>query len=138
MGSGRADRPDVVPGVAELRKLGFEPVEEYTGALLVAEMWPDDHRRFVPETRQRWLGEEPELGGRLWLLRSPGLVGRCATRSLRCGDGSSARTASTTPTTCWEGWPTSSDGTRARPVSGVSKVTRSNSESHSAKAQGAA
>jgi hypothetical protein len=38
MSSGRADGPDVVPGVAELRKLGFEPVEEYTGALLGAEM----------------------------------------------------------------------------------------------------
>ncbi len=71
MGSGQADGPDVVPGVAELRRLGFEPVEEYTGALLVAEMWPDDHRRFVPETRERWLEQEPELGGRLWLLRSP-------------------------------------------------------------------
>src|SRR6478736_5672689 len=71
MSSGRADGPDVVPGVAALRKLGFEPVEEYTGALLVAEMWPDEHRRFVPETRETWLEDEPELGGRLWLLRSP-------------------------------------------------------------------
>ena len=71
MSSGRADGPDVVPGVAELRKLGFEPVEEYTGALLVAEMWPDEHRRFVPETRELWLEQEPELSGRLWLLRSP-------------------------------------------------------------------
>ena len=71
MSSGRADGPDVVPGVAELRKLGFEPVEEYTGALLVAEVWPDEHRRFVPDTRQSWLEEEPQLGGRLWLLRSP-------------------------------------------------------------------
>lgn len=69
MESGRNDGPDVVPGVAELRRLGFEPVEEYTGMLLVAEMWPDDHRRFVPETRQPRL--EPKLGGRLWLLRSP-------------------------------------------------------------------
>ena len=71
MGSGRADGPDCVPGVAELRRLGFEPVEEYTGALLVAEMWPDERRRFVPETRESWLEDEPQLGGRLWLLRSP-------------------------------------------------------------------
>lgn len=71
MGSDRADVPDAVPGVAELRELGFEPVEEYTGALLVAEMWPDEHRRFVPETRDSWLENAPELGGRLWLLRSP-------------------------------------------------------------------
>lgn len=34
-------------------------------------MWPDDHRRFVPETRQVWLEQESELGGRLWLARSP-------------------------------------------------------------------
>lgn len=50
MSSGRADGPDVVPGVAEPRRLGFEPVEEYTGALLVAEMWPDEHRRFVQQS----------------------------------------------------------------------------------------
>ena len=60
-----------MPGVSELRALGFQPVEEYTGAHLVAEMWPDEHRRFVPETREFWLEHEPELGGRLWLLRSP-------------------------------------------------------------------
>ena len=63
--------PDVVPGVTELRRLGFEPVEEYTGALWVADVWPDDHRRFVPETREYWLREMPETSGRLWLLRSP-------------------------------------------------------------------
>ena len=71
MSNGGADGPGVVPGVAELRQLGFEPVEEYTGALLVAEMWPDEHRRFVPETRRLRLKDEPQLGGRLWLLRSP-------------------------------------------------------------------
>ncbi len=41
--------PDVVPGVTELRRLGVEPVEECTGALWVADVWPDDHRRFVPQ-----------------------------------------------------------------------------------------
>lgn len=71
MSNGGADGPGVVPGVAELRQLGFEPVEEYTGVLLVAEMWPDEHRRFVPETRELRLEDEPQLGGRLWLLRSP-------------------------------------------------------------------
>lgn len=34
-------------------------------------MWPEEHRRFVPETRESWLEWEPELGGRLWMLRSP-------------------------------------------------------------------
>lgn len=66
-----AEGPDAVPGVTELRRLGFEPVEELTGALLVAEMWPEEHRQFVPETRDAWLVSMPELGGRLWLLRSP-------------------------------------------------------------------
>ncbi|QKE82886.1 hypothetical protein [Arthrobacter sp. NEB 688] len=37
----------------------------------MGEMWPEEHRRFVPETRESWLREEPQLGGRLWLLRSP-------------------------------------------------------------------
>ena len=46
-------------------------MEDYTGTLLVAEMWPDEHRRFVPETRELWLEQKPELGGQLWLLRSP-------------------------------------------------------------------
>jgi hypothetical protein len=63
--------PDAVPGVRELRQLGFEPVEEHTGALWVAEVWPDRHRRFVSETREFWLRAEPELSGRLWLVRSP-------------------------------------------------------------------
>ena len=40
MGEERAGGPDAVPGVAELRMEGFEPVEEYTGVLLLAEMWP--------------------------------------------------------------------------------------------------
>ena len=39
--------------------------------LLVAEMWPEEHRRFVAETRQSWMSLAPELSGRLWLLRAP-------------------------------------------------------------------
>lgn len=38
---------------------------------MVAEMWPDEHRRFVSETRDAWLQSMPELDGRMWLLRSP-------------------------------------------------------------------
>ncbi len=62
--------PDVVPGVAELRELGFEPVEAYTGLLWVGDYRPDEHRRFRPETRAAWLESLP-TSGRLWMLRSP-------------------------------------------------------------------
>jgi hypothetical protein len=62
--------PDIVPGVTELRAQGFAPVEEYTGAFWVAQIWPDQHRRSVAETRPFWL-EDPHSDGRLWLTRSP-------------------------------------------------------------------
>lgn len=62
--------PDVVPGVTELRQLGFEPVEEHTGVVWVGEYWPNEHRRSVPETRASWL-EDSATSGRLWMLRSP-------------------------------------------------------------------
>ena len=56
---------------AELRQLGFEPVEEYTGR----SWWPRCGLRTtaasVPETREPWLEQERKFGGRLWLLRSP-------------------------------------------------------------------
>ncbi len=61
--------PDAVPGVADLRRLGFEPVEEYTGAHQVAQVWPEEHRRSVPETRDAW--SAPAAGATLWLLRPP-------------------------------------------------------------------
>ena len=62
---------DVVPGVLAIRRLGFEPVEEYTGALWVADVWPAEHRRSVTETRDFLLTSLPETAGRVWLLRSP-------------------------------------------------------------------
>lgn len=71
MHSREMEGPDVVPGVPAIRELGFEPVEEYTGALWVADVWPDEHRRSVPETRDFWLTSMPETGGRVWLVRSP-------------------------------------------------------------------
>ena len=71
MHSEEPEGADVVPGVLGLRRLGFEPVEEYTGALWVAHVWPEEHRASVTETRDFWLRSMPETGGRVWLLRSP-------------------------------------------------------------------
>jgi hypothetical protein len=62
--------PDGVPGVTELRAQGFTPIEEHTGALWVAQLWPEQHRRSVTETRSSWL-DDPHSEGRLWLTRSP-------------------------------------------------------------------
>jgi len=61
---------DTVAGVAQLTIEGYEPVESHTGATWVAELWPDEHRRSVPETRPAWSADEA-LTGRLWLIRSP-------------------------------------------------------------------
>lgn len=63
-------RPDIVAGVAGLRAQGFEPIEDYTGAVEVAHLWPDAHRRWVVETRPDWL-DGAGADGRLWLVRSP-------------------------------------------------------------------
>lgn len=40
MSCGRTDGPESVPGVTALRKVGCQPVEDWTGALLVAETRP--------------------------------------------------------------------------------------------------
>lgn len=61
--------PSTVPGVDALRAAGFTPIEELTGFTEVALVWPDDHRRSVPETREWWL-DEP-LEGKCWLARPP-------------------------------------------------------------------
>jgi hypothetical protein len=62
--------PYSVHGVAELRTQGFEPIEAYTGAFWVAQLWPEEHRRSVAETRADWL-DDSRGDGRLWLVRSP-------------------------------------------------------------------
>ena len=58
-----------VPGVDAVRAEGFTPIEELTGFGEVALVWPEEHRRNVPETREWWL-DEP-LEGKLWLVRPP-------------------------------------------------------------------
>jgi hypothetical protein len=56
------------PGVAELRAEGFVPVEEITGWDGLAMVWPEQHRRAVPETREHmeastcWLVRPPSSG----------------------------------------------------------------------------
>jgi hypothetical protein len=62
--------PDTVVGVAGLRTQGLVPIEEHTGAIWVAQLWPEDHRRWVAETRPGWLNDA-DSDGRLWLIRSP-------------------------------------------------------------------
>jgi len=61
--------PEAVPGVTELIDEGFEPIEHLTGAMWVVTVWPEEHRRSVPETRPGH--EELQLQGLLWLVRSP-------------------------------------------------------------------
>jgi hypothetical protein len=60
----------IVPGVAEVMAAGFTPIENLTGMLEVALVWPQDHRRSIPEVRL-WALDDERLEGRLWLVRSP-------------------------------------------------------------------
>jgi hypothetical protein len=57
------------PGAAELRAAGFMPVEMLTGEFEIAGVWPWQHRRSLPETREDWV--EDAVDGRFWLVRSP-------------------------------------------------------------------
>jgi hypothetical protein len=62
--------PETVVGVDGLRARGFQPIEGLTGAVWVAQLWPEDHRGWVSETRLAWLNDA-DSDGRLWLVRSP-------------------------------------------------------------------
>ena len=57
-------------GVGELMAEGFTPIENLTGMLEVAVVWPEEHRRSVPEVRG-WLLKDEQLQGRLWAVRTP-------------------------------------------------------------------
>lgn len=57
------------PGVTDLAAQGFRPIEELTGDMEVAQLWPEEHRRAVRETRREWLEDAPD--GLCWLVRSP-------------------------------------------------------------------
>ncbi|BEP11701.1 hypothetical protein acdb102_00120 [Acidothermaceae bacterium B102] len=63
------ESPRSVPGATELLAEGFVPLEELTGAMWVAEAWPEPHRRVLPETRPAMLTNPDD--GRLWFVRSP-------------------------------------------------------------------
>ena len=56
------------PGVAELQAQGFTMIDSLTGLADVADFWPIEHRRSLPETRPEWLED-----GRteIWMVRSP-------------------------------------------------------------------
>jgi hypothetical protein len=61
--------PETVPGAAELLAEGFVPLEQLTGATSVAEAWPEEHRRVLPETRPAMQTDLDD--GRIWFVRSP-------------------------------------------------------------------
>ena len=54
---------ETVPGVQALVAAGWVPLETMTGLLRVGEVWPDDYRRSVPDTR--------DADSTVWLVRSP-------------------------------------------------------------------
>jgi hypothetical protein len=60
----------IVPGVAEVIAAGFTPIENLTGMVEVALVWPEEHRRSIPEVRP-WALEDERLQGQLWSVRSP-------------------------------------------------------------------
>jgi hypothetical protein len=69
IGPHRARRTAPVPGKGALMAAGFEPIESLTGSTWIAEVWPDEHRRWLVETREAWL--EQSTDSRVWFVRSP-------------------------------------------------------------------
>ncbi|GMA23554.1 hypothetical protein GCM10025864_13130 [Luteimicrobium album] len=61
------------PGAVAVRDAGFTPLEDVTGHQGAWRLWPEAHRRSVPETRPEWLTENDvgQTDGRYWLVRSP-------------------------------------------------------------------
>ncbi len=64
----RADRGPRLLAVPDFPP-GFEPRDQLTGADFLYDLWPEQHRMSVPETRRPQLDEEPDA--RVQLLRSP-------------------------------------------------------------------
>lgn len=60
----------IVPGVDDLVGQGFTPIENLTGMHELAIVWPEEHRRSIPEVRP-WQLEDEQLQGRLWAVRPP-------------------------------------------------------------------
>lgn len=59
-----------MPGVAALIAQGFTPIEDLTGAHDIATVWPEEHRRSIPEVRE-WALDNPRAQQRLWAVRAP-------------------------------------------------------------------
>jgi hypothetical protein len=52
--------------IAELREMGFEPLDFHTGLTdEVGTVWPTEHARALPDTRRDWRGDTR------WYVRSP-------------------------------------------------------------------
>ncbi|MFL6237902.1 MAG: hypothetical protein ACJ735_00220 [Actinomycetes bacterium] len=60
----------IVPGADDLMAEGFVPIENLTGFREVATVWPEEHRRSIPEVRPFVLEEEGP-NARLWAIRPP-------------------------------------------------------------------
>lgn len=64
-----SDGPEVVPGALELMRAGFEPLESLTGAAWISQVWPEDHRSKLHETRKARIIDPSDED--VWFIRSP-------------------------------------------------------------------
>jgi hypothetical protein len=61
--------PVTLEGGIELIQDGFDPIESLTGSDWIATVWPEEHRRSLPETRVELLN--PGADEVVWFVRSP-------------------------------------------------------------------
>jgi hypothetical protein len=64
----RADRGSLPLAVPQF-PLGFEPWEEFTGASWLFDLWPEEHRMVLAETRRPQIDDDPDA--QIELLASP-------------------------------------------------------------------
>lgn len=64
-----SDGPEVVPGAVELMRAGFEPTESLTGAAWISQVWPEEHRAKLQETRTARIIDPADED--VWFIRSP-------------------------------------------------------------------
>lgn len=57
------------PGAGKWRSAGYTPIDELTGTVEIARVWPEHARRSAPETREDFLAYR--VDGKFWLVRSP-------------------------------------------------------------------
>jgi hypothetical protein len=63
------EHPETVPGAAELVDEGFVALGRLTGGTWFVEVWPEEHRRALPETRSVLLADN--ANAKVWFVRSP-------------------------------------------------------------------